>query len=297
MWRIVDIGGYGYSLSVSDNKLVVTKETSSTAIPFRDINTIIIHCDCQISGRVFQQCLENRIPVLFCDEKHIPSGLFSAFNQNEDSAKRFEIQLNASKPRRKQAWAQMIKEKLKNQALVLKESGLVQEAKDLLFLSDEVLSGDSTNREAVGARIYFSSLFGESFTRGNPDIEVNGLLNYGYTILRALVARTVSGLGLYSGFSIFHSNRKNPYALVDDLMEPLRPLVDREVLRIVGCGINTLCPESKRELMAMINIKTLFNGKYYALSEAIQHMLMSYIQFLEVTHNEILFPDISGMIV
>lgn len=140
MWRIVDIGGYGYFLRVSDNKLVVTKEDNSTEIPFRDINSIIIHCDCQISGKVFQQCIENTIPILFCDEKHVPSGLFSPFNQNEDSARRFEIQLNASRPRRKQAWAQLIKAKLKNQALVLKETGLTQKAGELLYLSEEVIA-------------------------------------------------------------------------------------------------------------------------------------------------------------
>lgn len=292
MWRIVDIGGFGYALRVSDNKLVVVKEEDSTSIPFRDINSIIIHCNCQISGKVFQQCIENTIPILFCDEKHVPSGLFSTFNQNEDSARRFEIQLNASRPRRKQAWAQLIKEKLKNQALVLQETGLVQEAKELLFLAEEVLSGDASNREAVGAKLYFSSLFGESFTRGNPDIEINGLLNYGYTIIRALVARTVSGLGLYPGFGVFHSNRKNPYSLVDDLMEPLRPLADSEVLRLIDCGEKALNPASKRKLMSMISAKTLFNGKYYSLSESVQHMIMSYIQFLEGNHNEIVFPDI-----
>lgn len=294
MWRIVDIGGYGYFLRVSDNKLVVTKEDNSTEIPFRDINSIIIHCDCQISGKVFQQCIENTIPILFCDEKHVPSGLFSPFNQNEDSARRFEIQLNASRPRRKQAWAQLIKAKLKNQALVLKETGLTQKAGELLYLSEEVMSGDSSNREAVGAKLYFSSLFGESFSRGNPDIEINGLLNYGYTIIRALVARTVSGIGLYPGFGIFHSNRKNPYALVDDLMEPLRPLADREVLRLIDCGEKTLSPASKRELMSMISARSLFNNKYYSLSEAVQHMIMSYIQFLEGNQNEIVFPDILG---
>ena len=292
MWRIVDIGGFGYALRVSDNKLVVVKEEDSTSIPFRDINSIIIHCNCQISGKVFQQCIENTIPILFCDEKHVPSGLFSTFNQNEDSARRFEIQLNASRPRRKQAWAQLIKEKLKNQALVLQETGLVQEAKELLFLAEEVLSGDASNREAVGAKLYFSSLFGESFTRGNPDIEINGLLNYGYTIIRALVARTVSGLGLYPGFGVFHSNRKNPYSLVDDLMEPLRPLADSEVIRLIDCGEKALSPASKRKLMSMISAKTLFNGKYYSLSESVQHMIMSYIQFLEGNHNEITFPDI-----
>ena len=294
MWRIVDIGGYGYSLRVSDNKLVVAKEDDSTSIPFRDINSIIIHCDCQISGKVFQECINNTIPILFCDEKHVPSGLFSSFNQNEDSARRFEIQLNASKPRRKQAWAQLIKEKLKNQALVLEKTQFTQEAKEILFLSEEVLSGDTTNREAVGAKLYFSSLFGENFTRGNPDIEINGLLNYGYTIIRALVARAVSGLGLYPGFGVFHSNRKNPYALVDDLMEPIRPLADREVLRIIDCGAHTLDPASKRELMSMINKKVLFHDKHYALSEAIQHMIMTYIQFLEGNNTAIVFPDILG---
>ena len=294
MWRIVDIGGYGYSLRVTDNKLVVAKENGSTSIPFRDISSIIIHCDCQISGKVFQQCIDNSIPIMFCDEKHVPSGLFSSFNQNEDSARRFEIQLNASKPRRKKAWAQLIKEKLKNQALVLEKTGQTQGAKELLFLSEEVLSGDSSNREAIGAKLYFSSLFGDGFSRGNPDIEINDFLNYGYTILRSLVARTVSGFGLYPGFGVFHSNRKNPYALIDDLMEPLRPLADREVLRIIACGTSTLCPASKRELMSMINVRTLFNGKYYSLSESVQHMIMSYIQFLDGSHNEILFPDILG---
>lgn len=290
MWRIVDIGGYGYSLSVENNKLVVLKESSSSEIPFRDINSIVIHCDCKITGRVFQKCIENCIPIVFCDEKHIPAGLFSPFNQNDDSAKRFEIQLKASKPRMKQAWMKLIVEKLKNQSYVLESIGNLGGAKELLFLSKEVLSGDSTNREAVGARLYFSCLFGDCFSRADDGDSINGMLNYGYTIIRSLVARVVSGMGLYPGIAVFHSNRKNPYALVDDLMEPLRPLVDKAVIDLLSEGVKELDSYAKRKLMNLIGFETVFKGKRYELAESLQHMAMTYVQFLERTIDEIIFP-------
>lgn len=295
MWRIVDIGGYGYSLKCSDNKLVVCNDGKSTEVPFRDINSIVIHGECQISSHVFNQCIDNCIPITFCDSKHLPAGLFSSFFQNLESARRFEVQMKASRPRMKQAWAQIIREKIRNQSHVLNLAGYGLEAGDLYAISTEVLSGDSTNREAVGARLYFSTLLGNEFSRNNSDIGINEVFDYGYSIIRSLVARSVSAIGLHPGMSVFHSNRINPFALVDDLMEPLRPFVDLMILGLLREGAVYLNPEVKRNLISIISLKTPVTGKVYELRDAVQIMVMSYVDFLDGKVTELVFPQLDGV--
>lgn len=294
MWRILDIAS-GYTLSTEHNGLVVRKGDVRSSIPYHDIHSIVIHGDgITISNSVFQKSIENKIPIVMCDVKHVPSGMFLPFNQNEESARRLDLQTKVSNPRKKRAWKQIIEHKLSAQAFVLGYFGHDASAKELNGYSESVSSGDTTNREAVGAHLYFSTLFGSDFSR-RSECDINGLLDYGYSIVRSSVARAVVCTGLYPGLSIYHSNRLNPYALVDDFMEPIRPIVDMIVVNMIESGIAVLNPESKKLLMAISNIKMEWDGKVCELSFAVQQMMESYIRYLEGSTDKILIPLICGM--
>lgn len=152
---------------------------------------------------------------------------------------------------KKQAWKQIIESKIENQAAVLALAG---KNKDILKpYYNNVKSGDSDNREGLAAKVYWNCLFGNSFKRARDGCTPNALLNYGYAILRAAVARALLGSGLLPNLGIFHKSRYNAFPLADDVMEPYRPFVDEIVYRLYGNGITELNKESKSEIMRVLN--------------------------------------------
>lgn len=293
MWRILDIAS-GYSLNSEHNRLIISKNDNRGVVPYHDIHSIVIHGDgIVISNSVFKSCIDNMIPIIYCDEKHTPAGMFLPFNQNEESARRLELQIQVSLPKKKQAWKQVVEHKLQAQAFVLGFLGYAVAEKELIGYSSSVCSGDTTNREAVGAHTYFSTIFGSRFSRRNDDA-ANSMLDYGYSIIRSAVARAVVGTGLYPGLSIFHSNRLNPFALVDDFMEPLRPLVDLVVIGLLEKGFTDLNPDVKKQLISLSSTPVSFNEDSYELTFAVQLMMESYLRYLKGEENQISFPSISG---
>lgn len=230
MWRVIDISGEGYILHVKNRNIRIEKHgTPPQSVPFSDIVSIVCHGKGTMFSEAFaEECMANEIPIIFCDEKHLPQGMLLPFYQHSDTFSRINYQVNATLPKKKQAWQQIIKAKVSAQAFVLEKYG-IGKANMLKAMADNVLSGDSTNIEAQAARVYFENLFGEEFIRSDDEDCINIALNYGYTILRSLVARAVVSCGLHPSFGLFHSGRINPFCLVDDLMEPLRPLVDRKL--------------------------------------------------------------------
>lgn len=211
--------------------------------------------------------------------------------QHSDSASRLLCQVEAKQPKRKRAWQKIIISKVKNQASLLRYVGQKKDADVLEVMANHILSGDSTNIEAQVAKIYFQSLFGNGFIRHVPDYR-NLCLDYGYTILRSLVARAVVGAGLCPSISIFHSNRINPFALVDDLVEPLRPFADEKVYGMSYAGDNCMLePQEKQYLISLISLPVSLKGQTYELSNAVGIYVNSYYQFLKGEVKEITFPD------
>lgn len=296
MWRVVDVGGAQYFLHSADNSLVVEKNGSVSKIPFSDIHSIVCHgLGCRYSDDFFKQCMENDIPVTFCDAKHVPVGMLLPINRHTDYWDRQDIQINATVPRKKDAWRQIVSAKLRNQGLVLHWLGDASEEKVLFQLGENVYSGDPDNKEAQGARVYFTALFGEKFGRRKEDI-INIWLNYGYTILRSAVARAVVGCGLLPSFGVFHSPKQNPFCLIDDLMEPLRPMTDIVVLRATGDGMQaTFGPEDKKVLMKLSQQPVSFDAQHTTLCDALPQYIMSYVRYLGRESNKIIFPDFSEM--
>ena len=211
------------------------KQQNATTIPIEDVGVVILdHKQITITQALLEKLLENNCAVITCDSRRMPSGLFLPLEVNSLQEERFDIQINASLPLKKQLWQQTVIRKIENQAAVL-QSHTGQDAGRLSMLARNVKSGDATNMEAVAASYYWTHLFPDlpNFTRSRDGDYPNNLLNYGYAILRALVARALVASGLLPTFGIHHRNRYNAYCLADDIMEPYRPYVDASVIKLM----------------------------------------------------------------
>ena len=220
-------------LSAQNNQMIVTnKETGEIKqASIEDIGFLILE-NPQITFTVILAELlsANNVAVVFCNSKYMPVSMLLNLEQHHLQNEMFRNQINASEPLKKQLWSQTIVAKINNQASALKQLG--KEYLKLHELAKKVLSGDTTNREAQAARIYWSELFGNDFTRERNGSPPNNALNYGYAILRAAVARALVGSGLLPTLGIHHHNKYNAYCLADDIMEPYRPYVDMLVYKL-----------------------------------------------------------------
>lgn len=217
----------------------VLKKESVRTIPVEDIGVVVLdNRQITITHGLLEALLENNCSVVTCDSRSMPVGLMLPLCGNTVQSERFRDQLDASVPLKKQLWQQTVKAKIDNQAAVLAacagaETGCMRR------WSADVRSGDPDNLEGRAAAYYWKSLFADvpglsSFTRDRQGIPPNNLLNYGYAILRAVIARSLVSSGLLPTLGIHHHNRYNAYCLADDIMEPYRPLVDSLVFDIVN---------------------------------------------------------------
>ena len=250
--RIVDVADDHRLLSKRHGVMVVEDSQSHRqeigTIPLDDITAVIVHA----RGVTYRHSLlvalaERGIPFVICGPNHNPVGHLVALDGHHQQAHRFEAQVASTKPTQKRLWASIVKAKLAQQAAVL--DGIGQPGESVLALVSQVRSGDPANVESWGARRYWKLLFGDGFRRNRQAGNVNGLLNYGYTVARAATARAVVAAGLHPSFGLHHSHDENAMRLVDDLMEPFRPLVDLEVWRLVQSGQLSVTPITKRPLV------------------------------------------------
>jgi CRISPR-associated protein Cas1 len=195
---------------------------------------------------------ERCAPFVLCAANHNAVGMVLTIDGNYQQAKRFDAQIAASQPLIKRLWAEIVKSKLQQQAAALEATGAP--FIPLQALVRKVRSGDPDNFEAQGARRYWGLLFGDDFRRDQQGIGLNGMLNYGYTVLRAATARAVVAAGLHPTIGLHHSNEGNAMRLVDDLMEPFRPMIDLKVWQLHKHGEGQVTPESKRAL-----VRTLYD--------------------------------------
>ena len=218
--------GHPAYLSVNLDQLVVQQpgNDDTRKIPVEDIGVVLLdHAQITITHAVLRRLAENKCAVISCDESHMPSGLMLPLEGNYTQAEKYNHQINASIPLKKNLWQQTVKAKVSNQLMVLKKLG--KPYKRLEVLLERINSGDSGNIESQAAAYYWPVLF-DNFIRDRYGEPPNNLLNYGYTILRAMMARALLSSGLLPTLGIFHKNKYNAYALADDIMEPYRPFVD-----------------------------------------------------------------------
>jgi len=248
-------------LSVKDKQLLINREDQETVqVPVEDLGFVVLE-DQQINVTIplLEELVDNNTAVIFCNRKHMPQSMLFPLEGNHLQGEIHRAQIKASEPLRKQLWKQTVESKIKNQALLLKRKGLKH--KDILSISVSVKSGDATGRESYAAKIYWSRLFGKDFIRDRYGMPPNNMLNYGYIVLRAAVARALTGSGLLPTFGIHHHNRYNAYCLADDIMEPYRPFIDAIVcdLNMKYSGIFDINKEVKAELLKVLTVDVHFN--------------------------------------
>ena len=241
------------------------KESVVKRIPIEDIGVVVLdHKQITITQGAISALLDNNVAVISCDEHRMPSGLMLPLDGNTTQSERFREQIEASLPLKKQLWQQTIQAKILNQSTVLyRQRGL--ECGNMEAWANQVKSGDPDNLEGRAAAFYWQNLFGhiKGFHRDREGIPPNNLLNYGYAILRAVVARSLVGSGLLPTLGIHHHNRYNAYCLADDIMEPYRPYVDKLVAEIVdsGADITNLTKEIKGQLLSIPVLDVVINGR------------------------------------
>ncbi|MBB4954118.1 CRISPR-associated protein Cas1 [Agrobacterium vitis] len=251
MDRIVDIATDGQHLAIYRGFLTVSSHGEERGrIALDDIGALIVHAHGTTwTNHVFVKMAERNVPVVLCASNHAPVSVVWPLEGHHAQGARLRAQIDASKPLQKQLWQKVVAAKIRMQGHVLTANGHEAGAFDLL--ARKVKSGDSGNVEAQAARRYWKALFGNDFLRDQNAEGANSLLNYGYTILRAIVSRAICASGLHPTIGIFHSNRANAFALADDLMEPYRPLVDQMVLNLIRAGINEVSPAAKKALTSI----------------------------------------------
>lgn len=220
-------------LTLKKKQLVVnlTESGENRTVPVEDIGFMVVeNMQVSMSMPLLSALNENNVAVVFCNEKHMPSSMLLNLESHNIQGELFAQQIAATEPLKKNLWKQTMEQKIFNQAALLKKLG--KEYKDVLVYSKEVKSGDTDNREGAAARIYWPRLFGKDFIRDRYGEPPNMMLNYCYIVLRAAVARALSGSGLLPTLGIFHHNRYNAFCLADDIMEPYRPWVDETVFNI-----------------------------------------------------------------
>ncbi|MGP1516813.1 MAG: type II CRISPR-associated endonuclease Cas1 [Ottowia sp.] len=217
-------------------------------VPLDDIAAVISNAHgISYTNNLLVALAERGAPFVLCGANHNAVGMLLTLDGHHVQAKRIEAQIAASLPTHKRLWAAIVKSKLEQQAAALEAAGMP--AAPLSALVRKVKSGDPNNVEAQGARRYWSLLFGSDFRRDQNGDGLNALLNYGYTILRSATARAVVAAGLHPSIGLHHSNDGNAMRLVDDLMEPFRPLIDLKVWQLRAAGQEQVTQESKRVLV------------------------------------------------
>lgn len=253
--RIVEVADDKRHLFLSRGFLVVQDTDGERKelgqVPLDDITAVIANAHgLSYTNNLLVALAERNAPLVICAANHNAVGMLLPIEGNYQQAKRFDAQIAASQPLRKRLWADIVKSKLQQQAAALEAAGAPHIP--LAALVRKVRSGDPDNMEAQGARRYWGLLFGNDFRRDQQGYGVNALLNYGYTVLRAATARAVVAAGLHPTLSLHHSNAGNAMRLVDDLMEPFRPMIDLKVWQLNKQGEAQVTPDSKRALVRVL---------------------------------------------
>ena len=293
-------------LSLKNEQLVVkipqssdteskSESMSTTTIPIEDIGVVVIdNRQITITSGVIDALLANNCALITCDGKSLPVGLMLPLCGNTTQSERFRYQIDASLPLKKQLWQQTVQAKISNQAEVLakctdEEIGCMQ------VWSKEVKSGDSDNLEGRAAAYYWKKLFGHiaNFNRDREGVPPNNLLNYGYAILRAVVARALVSSGMLPTLGIHHHNRYNAYCLADDIMEPYRPYVDELVYQIVESGMDceVLTKEIKGRLLTIPTLEVTISGKRSPLMVAVGQTTASLYKCFSGELRKISYPE------
>ena len=287
--------GQAAYLSLRDGQLLVRlpAEEGSRSIPIEDIGVLILdHQQISITHGLMNALEAHKCALITCSASHMPSGLFLPLDAHSLQSERFRVQIEATLPLKKQLWQQTVRMKIQNQARVLEEIYTQPQANMLAWVK-QVRSGDPDNLEARAAVYYWANLFPSlpKFTREREASAPNALLNYGYALLRAAVARSLVSVGLLPTLGIHHHNRYNAYCLADDIMEPYRPYVDKFVQEIYEREYpESLTKDIKHGLLTIMEQDAVIDGITHPLSIATSLTASSLVRCFEGSSKQIDYP-------
>lgn len=280
-------------LSLKLAQMVVELQDVTRTLPIEDIGVVILdHKQITITHALIDALLANNVAIVTSNDKHLPVGLMLPLDGNTLQSERFRAQIDASEPLKKQMWQQTIVAKILGQAHVLgtrliKHNNMLKWAKD-------VRSGDPENMEARAAAFYWRNMFEkDAFIRDPQGLPPNNLLNYGYSIVRAMMARALVGAGLLPTLGIHHHSRYDAYCLADDIMEPYRPFVDMKVLEMWKNGgiTSDISSGQKRELLGITTMDVNISGHRSPMMLVIQTTAQSVQKCYSGEARKIIYPD------
>ena len=281
-----------YVLSLKNNQMIIkTREMPDmhNSIPIEDIGFVILeHQQTSITLPLLNALANNNVGVIICGDNYMPNASLLSLESNTTQGETLRLQIETSEPFKKNIWKQIVESKIKNQAALLDKLG--KNGNILKPYYCNVKSGDSDNREGIAAKIYWSELLGNNFIRKREGAAPNNLLNYGYTILRAAVARALMGSGLLPAIGIFHRNKYNAFPLADDIMEPYRPYVDELVYKLYSKGGKELTKDVKAEILKILFTDTQFGKITHPLEIGLTTTTASLVKCLNGTNKKILYP-------
>ena len=272
-WRNIMISQPADLRIKHDQLHVQRQDESPISLPLEDIDSVVLDSgQTRVSGHLLSACAEQQTAVYVCDSKHMPCGVLLPFNSHHRGLKTMRRQLDMRKPLRKRLWQQLVQAKISNQASLLNEQLDMAVAKHLSVLARKVRSGDPDNIEAQAAAAYFRVIFGHGFARRKP-CWINAALNYSYSLLRGLLARSLVAAGYQPALGLGHNNEQNAFNLADDLLEPWRPIVDGWVMCLMGdededdLGTDLL-PLHKQQLVANLCNEVIVDSDRFSISAA-----------------------------
>lgn len=281
----------GSRIFVESNNLVVEGSEKHT-FPLEDVGVVMLDNHAStVTVHALSRLVDYGAVVFVSDAKHLPTAYVLPCNGYYKSIFNYALQESISKPRKKNLWREIIRKKIYNQADCLRRLG--RNSEKLFDLSSAVLSGDSGNREAQAAAYYFPKLFGEGFTRGD-DCDINSTLNYGYAIVRGLIARHICARGFLPCNGIFHHNTFNAFNLADDIIEPFRPIVDFYAYHTVIANGLAFGPNVKRIMFSVLNYDIVSGDEVHTLANAVERTVESIVGYY-AGKDELLFPSINGL--
>ena len=280
-------------LSLRLAQMVVERDEGTRTVPIEDVGVVILeHKQITITHALIDALLANNVAIVTSNDKHMPVGLMLPLDGHNLQSERFRAQIDASEPLKKQMWQQTVVAKILGQAHILGEQEIEQA--NMLAWAKTVRSGDADNLEARAAAYYWRNLFGkDDFIRDPQGLPPNNLLNYGYSIVRAMMARALVGAGLLPTLGIHHHSRYDAYCLADDIMEPYRPFVDQVALDMWKQGgiTSDISQGQKRQLLNITTMDVYINGQRRPMMLAIQTTAQSVQKCFSGEARKIIYPD------
>lgn len=268
-------------ISYKNRFLVVKQENDEKYIHLSEIDTIIVDSiSVSISAYLLKELADNKINIIFCDEKHNPFGEVVPYYSKHNTSKMIKEQIKWKVSDKDKIWAEIVKNKIMNQALLLKKTKSLK-YKLILSYIDEVVDGDKTNREGHAAKVYFNALYGNDFVR-NSDDSINAALNYGYAILLSTINKEIINNGYLTQLGIHHKNEFNKFNLTCDLMEPFRIIIDNFVYYNQERKFDT---QYKLDIVNILNNTFKYQGKNYVLKDIIKMFVKNTLESINNSEN------------